>query len=137
MSDPGHTDAAIPDDWQTVSGPAHWYSLRCPPDAVIQQSETCLEIRPTPNQAGVQEHAAEGLPQPDGVSHEAGPALVILSMWIEANLAASLSAFAEPATLFPDVLSVQEESAPVTGSGGYALSGTSRRPSARRGLLRI
>ncbi|MCA9065919.1 MAG: hypothetical protein KDA96_22780, partial [Planctomycetaceae bacterium] len=125
MFDSDHESEFHHENWQTVHGPANWFSLRCPPELTFRKTETCIEFRVAGTAGGT---GATG-----SVSE---PVLLVAATWVEANVSAAAAAMADPTTLFPRPERFEQHAVPLGAPDGMALAGISRQPSTKRGLRR-
>jgi hypothetical protein len=109
--------------WCTVRGPANWFTLQCPEDYRVSQSQSVMEIR---------------LPQSGDGSESASDLLFSLaSWWDESDSAEPSRRLPDLSLLFPTVSALRQYSRLACDDCSEVWGGISRRPATGCWLSRI
>lgn len=134
-SDPaaGDTDGLIPENWSKHTGPANWFTFRCPPGCRVRQNESVLEIDERPASESpvplVRTQSAEGrVPADEQSAVRTSLTLVICATWIGEDVGSAEAVVPDATQLFPDVICSDCPVDSLRGDGFQKRVGWSRGP---------
>ncbi len=118
MTDPSDSNSAPSDGGTTHRGPANWFSLTCPVELEVQQTESFLEFR------AVAEHDAGT--DPEISAQPPTWTMTLYAAWVDESAPETNAVSFQPETLFPTVIRSSTTTPLHPEKAGRAWAGISR-----------